>query len=691
MSIDKVINNGINIVSQSIQKQGQKAAQVATDAIASAKLTGLDALAAYNSHTAKLASVESILSKEQLEKINKFWKSYGSGELDNKTLNFLINALDINKNSIKVSVDKEADLYELIEFISNKTHEEREKIFNSKFLRFAFDTSKNWEFKASCPFISTEELERLDELVDVKLIRSFLAGIIEENDKKSSQIANDTLLYLSNLLGEYESRISKIESFLKNKNADKFYNLLSQRNYQDIPEISTLLQSELQGLSDKEVNEFYSFIETLLNARTPTGDFIFGSSNASDRAKKMFLDGIENILNLKKADTCEYQKLLNLLELTKQGKVPPSVLGILPKEGKINEEFLSHIFKMQDGIPFVSKFENQSEALNKSALGDVVEIGQDLFYRTDVGLDKLNLSKETFEELFPPIETFALGQGQLGDCYLVSAIFDFIKNPKARGKLYQMFSSKGDDIIVTIPDAKEFPITFSKKLLKKDGEKNINASLGVQMLEDAYRQTRALKYGTANKMTMIEGGKQANVYRAFLDKKNVLFYTSDENCKKETEKELQNLLIYRRCDIDYYKERYKGISKKPNMTSTEKFEYLRDQEYLKKINKAEAQERSLLESLSNLGNTNNVIEDDLLKKLIEFANNKNYLVSIGTKQGGIFDINKLICGEHAYSVLGADTVNKTVNVVNPWNTTQYTTLSFDEFKKYFNAIQAAEI
>ncbi len=46
---------------------------------------------------------------------------------------------------------------------------------------------------------------------------------------------------------------------------------------------------------------------------------------------------------------------------------------------------------------------------------------------------------------------------------------------------------------------------------------------------------------------------------------------------------------------------------------------------------------------------------------------------------------------HAYSVLNVDRENKTMDIVNPWNTAQYVTITFDEFKKYFAAVNVVSV
>lgn len=88
MFINKIANNGINAVSQSIQKHGQEAIESASDAISSTKLSGLDALASYNLKSVinnKLIKfgnleIEPIRSEKEFDVIMDSFKRTGSAE-----------------------------------------------------------------------------------------------------------------------------------------------------------------------------------------------------------------------------------------------------------------------------------------------------------------------------------------------------------------------------------------------------------------------------------------------------------------------------------------------------------------------------------------------------------------------------------------------------------------------------------
>lgn len=298
----------------------------------------------------------------------------------------------------------------------------------------------------------------------------------------------------------------------------------------------------------------------------------------------------------------------------------------------------------------------------------------------------------------PPSETYAISQGNLGDCYLVSALFDFIRNPHLRGKLFSMFEENGDDIKVTIPDAKEYPVMFKNGALKKDGNKNINGSLGIQMVEDTLRETRSLKYGTSNDITSLTGGNQIQVYNALLNNNGVALYGSNPNFKAKTKEELKDnidfLTKYIESLEETYKERLKDIETYKLHLLIRPTQYQSwvesAEEILEKIAKCKANIRSANENLSAIGSKHSVDSDELFNKFLKYGKDDNYVVSLGSKKG-VYNPDKSIYGNHAYSVLGIDSENKTVRVVNPWNSAQCSVISFDEFNKYFDVLNVAKI
>lgn len=677
MNIGKITANIVPIINN--EAKGSKLAQTITvqNPILQ-KLSGLDALA--NQKMPFIKTNQSI-NEEELKLINLIKQKVGfrfdEFPSDN-TLAFIAkNFIDKNANLHSEIRSLGMVINKFLEMPSSKV----DAILNSDFISLLMKTSDTKSFKFSCLDIPAEKLISFDTLTKNPLTKAFSESFFTKNSSSYADI--------SDIIDEFQKAVEPVENFCKMDKSDIFYDILQIKDSDDITELAQILQNKITSLDDKEAQKLHSLLKTLLEAKTPEGKFIFGTNQLGDATSKGMLSGIENILNSKENDKEKFEILMNLLQLTKQGKIPPSVLGTLAQKGEINPAFIEEVNKLQKGINSISQFKTKADAIKQSKLGDVVQIQNQLFYRNQDDLTKINLDLETFNELFPKIETMSISQGQLGDCYLISAINDFMSSPKGREKIYQMFEVDGNDIIVTIPDAKEFPIRFVDKAIEKDGKRNVNASKGIQMLEDAYMQTRALKYGTSNSMTSIAGGNQFNVYNAFLGKLDTNCYMTGSNPIK-TKAEIESKIEQISAAIKEQEGQIKHLEDSKTLVSH--IEYMKDQHYIDQLNELQAMQRSLHEYLEQAELYKTVDDDKIIDKLLEYASNPNYIVSTGTKMDGDWlDKTKLIHCGHAYSIMDVNKNAKTINVVNPWNTAQYTTLTFDEFKNYFDTINVAKL
>ena len=67
----------------------------------------------------------------------------------------------------------------------------------------------------------------------------------------------------------------------------------------------------------------------------------------------------------------------------------------------------------------------------------------------------IKLSREKFLELFDYNGLYQTYQGNIGDCWLVSAINGMMESPNGRAKIYQMFEQEGNDILVKMSGLKQ--------------------------------------------------------------------------------------------------------------------------------------------------------------------------------------------------------------------------------------------
>ena len=100
-------------------------------------------------------------------------------------------------------------------------------------------------------------------------------------------------------------------------------------------------------------------------------------------------------------------------------------------------------------------------------------------------------------------------------------------------------------------------------------------------------------------------------------------------------------------------------------------------------------------------------DESIIKFLKQFDNNPNVIFTTATDANNLkitsyaeqfavfFGLGEkgghTLIGQHAYRIHSYDLENKTISVVNPWDTTKIVTLTFDQFKKYFPEISATDI
>ena len=123
----------------------------------------------------------------------------------------------------------------------------------------------------------------------------------------------------------------------------------------------------------------------------------------------------------------------------------------------------------------------------------------------------IKLSREKFLELFDYNGLYQTYQGNIGDCWLVSAINGMMESPNGRAKIYQMFEQEGNDILVKMSGLKqknllqelfssskvkpddycEYTIRFKDGLIY-DGEKTqgLRGAAALQMIEQAFALQR---------------------------------------------------------------------------------------------------------------------------------------------------------------------------------------------------------
>ena len=335
---------------------------------------------------------------------------------------------------------------------------------------------------------------------------------------------------------------------------------------------------------------------------------------------------------------------------------------IQSKSSKLSKEIFSDIklltkSKSKSVVVEFIQGTDKKMAFNSSKVGDVVQIGKEMFINDGEKLVQWQMDRKTFDKLFPPIERFMIKQ-KTNDCYLLTPIFDCMRNPASRAEIYKSFKLDGDDVICTIKAYKDFngSVRFEKGNLPYDFT-YVDACDGVKMLEYAYAKT-ALRYTPVEISpylnsnpclnNRITGGEASHAYHELLGLKNLDYIIKMPKINKKTgRKEVE-------CLIDVQRE---------VLPLPKKFA---------------------------LHNTHLHSEKDWLKILEEYANKDEYLISFSTFKNAD-DRSLGIIPTHVYSIVGYNSSNRTVKIVNPHNTAVVRELPISELAEYSGKLNIAKI
>lgn len=185
-----------------------------------------------------------------------------------------------------------------------------------------------------------------------------------------------------------------------------------------------------------------------------------------------------------------------MFDLMKKGELSEDVFRNIDDNLYFTENFLSDINRVYRGKPLVRELPEGTRLENLRHLIDEGEAGflnGKLYAIQDGKAVEIQLSKEKFEELFPLMERFKTAQGEVGDCWLVSSIENFMSNPTQRVELYKLFRQDGDDILIKYPNGKN-ELRFINGEPFDDGGRLCSGAKGIRMLEQSFIFHRAKAY-----------------------------------------------------------------------------------------------------------------------------------------------------------------------------------------------------
>lgn len=193
-----------------------------------------------------------------------------------------------------------------------------------------------------------------------------------------------------------------------------------------------------------------------------------------------------------------YQQMTEsgMFELLKKGKLSEDVFTNIDDNLYFTENFLGDINRIYHGKPLVRKLPEGTRLENLRYLIEEGETGflNGKLYAIQKGKPvELQLSKEKFEELFPFMERFKTAQGEIGDCWLVSSIDNFMSNPTQRVEIYKLFRQDGNDILIKYPNGKN-ELRFINGEPFDDKGRLCSGAKGIRMIEQSFIFHRAKAY-----------------------------------------------------------------------------------------------------------------------------------------------------------------------------------------------------
>lgn len=294
-------------------------------------------------------------------------------------------------------------------------------------------------------------------------------------------------------------------SFCANKKLDKKDKRFFDENFNQSPYYST-----------EDFIQAYNYFK---NVKTKENKGIFNKETLSGNYKKYypknFKDDKEDVLtnNLEKLlkinpSSIQASYIQTLIELIQSGDLNPSALRNFASNWRLSDEIIEDIelfykaieqnkdkTKLQQDLKnlYIPTFNNEKEAIENSEIGDVFVLKgeQNIQIKSDDNNSTpINLSPDSYFELFKPIERFATSQQLLGDCYLIETLNILYQNPSKRAIILKLFKedNKGN---ITIEFPNTPPVKFEGKNLPdgEDEEIYCAGAKGFKLLEYAFGKT----------------------------------------------------------------------------------------------------------------------------------------------------------------------------------------------------------
>lgn len=460
--------------------------------------------------------------------------------------------------------------------------------------------------------------------------------------------------------------------------------------------------SEQPPQASKFSNEKREEINNYLHSLPLVGKII--TAYEQDEEGASAVKGLVNAMANNDVETSNVEMLLQLVE---ERKVKPDALLYLCNQGIMSDEFESDLDLLFDAHingkdikeAFVPTLKSTEEGIKNRNIGDVfgVEGEEKIHIKTSENETKqLDLSQKTYLKLFPPLERFALYQGEAGNCYMLSTLDAINSNPETRERILSCFHEDGENLHVSLPNS-NYTFTMNKNKMpaeiKDFKEQYSMGAAGFKILEHVYGQD--VQQGLLKDAHEILKDQSQNA-KGFFTRR--MFKKQLNEFEKELAKNPDNIIIDR--TIQGQKVSWNesvGVEWNKLDETTTRFkraadyyrgrggheEWVMEKFGFKKIDKIFDFDKENTQMLQNL--------------LFAPENENKYIFTASSNAGtadreGLVDEDFGIYSKHSFSVKPKidKNGNKILHISNPWNSTQSRVMSYEKFAELFTGIIVAE-
>ena len=444
--------------------------------------------------------------------------------------------------------------------------------------------------------------------------------------------------------------------------------------------------------------------------------------SAQDRAplnNPLFDNAVNHLAKTNPELYAKFQYLRSKNMLPNENDTSLTNIILNPRNAQFSKRYLEELELLADATKngtkpidsFIPKFDNISQGIKSRKAGEVFSIknSNEIYIKDESGnAIKLDMDRDTYYKLFPPLIGAKTEQGAIGDCYFVSGVLDTaMSNPTAKINILKLFHQNGNKITIDmktyrmssklshqypnyqkyfdeLPEKYEFDLNNPpKSLIYNNG---IEGAKGLKLLEVAFGYNRLIESITSD----IVGGRYSNTeIENFISELNKFL----ANPSYKTNDSFNTILNRTLKTIDADENTQKTIRQNILKSGFDYAAYL-------KLNAGNGA-YTLSKILKLPDNATSDINS--IPKANELLSNPNYVIFASTdskidpegffanKISRIKKRAKYVAESHAYRIESIDTENRTISLINPWNTSKVITLSYEDFGFYFNSIRAVNL